>query len=269
MRRLRLALWPAGLLLGIAAEWGAWTDDPGGAALDLVVGLLLIGLGLVAWQRRGRARWAAHGGERVRLVPRQPRRLGAVPAPGAAGSPGRLLPERAASLAAAVGGRGGRLCVCGGLPAGPQRRGDDPVGVGRLRHGAAPLPGGQRAGAPGTGCGAGRRGDGCGCAHPECRRPPGRGGRRPGGAVGLRGRHRAGRGLAVRRSALGPMDAGRDHRPGRGSGRARRCRDLRDRLARALGDPSLVVGYWLPGEGRYVDEAGRPVELPAPVRSVR
>ena len=37
---------------------------------------------------------------------------------------------------------------------------------------------------------------------------------------------------------------------------------LRDRLARALGDPSLVVGYWLPGESRYVDEAGRPVELP-------
>jgi signal transduction histidine kinase len=38
---------------------------------------------------------------------------------------------------------------------------------------------------------------------------------------------------------------------------------LRDRLARALGDPSLVVGYWLPGEGRYVDEAGRPVQLPS------
>ena len=38
---------------------------------------------------------------------------------------------------------------------------------------------------------------------------------------------------------------------------------LRDRLARALGDPTLVVGYWLPEQGRYVDEAGRPVELPA------
>jgi signal transduction histidine kinase len=38
---------------------------------------------------------------------------------------------------------------------------------------------------------------------------------------------------------------------------------LRDRLARALGDPALVVGYWLPGQGRYVDEAGRPVVLPA------
>jgi signal transduction histidine kinase len=38
---------------------------------------------------------------------------------------------------------------------------------------------------------------------------------------------------------------------------------LRDRLAGALGDPTLVVGYWLPGERRYVDEAARPVVLPA------
>src|SRR5215472_6798895 len=38
---------------------------------------------------------------------------------------------------------------------------------------------------------------------------------------------------------------------------------LRDRLARALGDPTLMVGFWLPEQGRYVDEAGRPVELPA------
>jgi signal transduction histidine kinase len=38
---------------------------------------------------------------------------------------------------------------------------------------------------------------------------------------------------------------------------------LRERLARALGDPTLVVGYWLPGQRRYADEAGRPVQLPA------
>jgi signal transduction histidine kinase len=38
---------------------------------------------------------------------------------------------------------------------------------------------------------------------------------------------------------------------------------LRDRLARALGDPTLVVGYWLPEQRRYVDEAGRLVEIPA------
>lgn len=37
---------------------------------------------------------------------------------------------------------------------------------------------------------------------------------------------------------------------------------VRDRLARTLGDPTLVVGYWLPELDRYVDEAGRPIEIP-------
>jgi signal transduction histidine kinase len=39
---------------------------------------------------------------------------------------------------------------------------------------------------------------------------------------------------------------------------------LRDELARALGDPTLDLGYWLPESGAYVDVAGRPLELPAP-----
>lgn len=38
---------------------------------------------------------------------------------------------------------------------------------------------------------------------------------------------------------------------------------LRARLARALGDPSLVVGYRAPATGALVDEAGRLVRLPA------
>jgi signal transduction histidine kinase len=48
-------------------------------------------------------------------------------------------------------------------------------------------------------------------------------------------------------------------------GPARRSPTVRDALARALGDPSLELGYWLPAQGRYVDSAGRTVELPAPV----
>jgi signal transduction histidine kinase len=35
---------------------------------------------------------------------------------------------------------------------------------------------------------------------------------------------------------------------------------LRERLARALGDPTLAVGYFLPEEARYVDELGRGFE---------
>ena len=37
---------------------------------------------------------------------------------------------------------------------------------------------------------------------------------------------------------------------------------LRVRLARALGDPTLVVGVWDGGQGEYLDESGAPVELP-------
>ena len=50
-------------------------------------------------------------------------------------------------------------------------------------------------------------------------------------------------------------------------GAADEARTLRAKLARAVGDPSgdrsLVVAYRLPGLDRYVDEAGRLVELPA------
>src|SRR5215216_4623658 len=38
---------------------------------------------------------------------------------------------------------------------------------------------------------------------------------------------------------------------------------LRAKLARAIGDPSLVVAYRVPDVDGYVDEAGRPVALPA------
>jgi signal transduction histidine kinase len=38
---------------------------------------------------------------------------------------------------------------------------------------------------------------------------------------------------------------------------------LRDRLARALGDPTLEVAYWDENSRSYVDDAGRPMELDA------
>jgi signal transduction histidine kinase len=37
---------------------------------------------------------------------------------------------------------------------------------------------------------------------------------------------------------------------------------LRDELARALADPTLEIGYRLPGSDRYADGAGRPLSLP-------
>jgi signal transduction histidine kinase len=38
--------------------------------------------------------------------------------------------------------------------------------------------------------------------------------------------------------------------------------ELRDALARWLGDPTLEVAFWLPERGTYADSAGRAVELP-------
>jgi signal transduction histidine kinase len=40
--------------------------------------------------------------------------------------------------------------------------------------------------------------------------------------------------------------------------------DLREALARALGDPSLELAYWMPAGARYVDAGGQPVALPEP-----
>jgi signal transduction histidine kinase len=39
--------------------------------------------------------------------------------------------------------------------------------------------------------------------------------------------------------------------------------DLREPLARALNDPSLTLAYWLPEYGRWTDQDGQPLELPA------
>jgi signal transduction histidine kinase len=45
---------------------------------------------------------------------------------------------------------------------------------------------------------------------------------------------------------------------------------LQNALGRAIGDRTLVVGYWMPREQHYADDAGRTVEVerPAPGRSV-
>jgi signal transduction histidine kinase len=39
---------------------------------------------------------------------------------------------------------------------------------------------------------------------------------------------------------------------------------VRELLAERLGDRSLNIAYWLPGRGIFVDDRGRPVELPSP-----
>jgi signal transduction histidine kinase len=51
-------------------------------------------------------------------------------------------------------------------------------------------------------------------------------------------------------------------------GQAQPAGGLRDELARALGDPSVELAYWLPESEQYVDADGRAVSLP-PSRSDR
>ena len=56
-RRLRVALVPAGLALGIAAELVSYrSGELDQAAADLLVGWVLIGCGLLAWERRSDSR---------------------------------------------------------------------------------------------------------------------------------------------------------------------------------------------------------------------
>ena len=60
MRWLRLLLWPAGAALGLAAEWISFGwDDPRHCVPDVVTGWTLIGCGLVAWSRRPESRSGA------------------------------------------------------------------------------------------------------------------------------------------------------------------------------------------------------------------
>jgi signal transduction histidine kinase len=60
MRWFRLLLWPAGAVLGIAAEWVSFGwDDPRHWVPDLVTGWTLIACGLVAWSRRPESRSGA------------------------------------------------------------------------------------------------------------------------------------------------------------------------------------------------------------------
>jgi signal transduction histidine kinase len=57
----------------------------------------------------------------------------------------------------------------------------------------------------------------------------------------------------LRGGALRDLVAGLGATPERG--------ELRDALAKALGDPSLELAYWVPEAGEYVDIEGRPVSL--------
>ena len=267
MRSLRVLLWPAGALLGLGAEWVSFGwDDPRHWIPDLVTGWTLIACGLVAWSRRGDSRsgplLAATGfswffgnlttsalylyrGPLVHLL---------VTYPSGRASSRREIAAVAVGYAAAVVTPVWRsevvtivlvillVAVCNrsySRAVGPARRARLVAlwaagGLGlALAGGAAArlaVPGGD-ASDPSllalevTLCAiAGALL--VGLLSPSWERAP----------------------VTDLVIELGE----------------RRARTLRDELARALADPTLEVGYWLPDRGVFVDSDGSPLALPDP-----
>jgi signal transduction histidine kinase len=271
-RRIRVALVPAGLGLGVAAELVSYSSgELDRAAADLLVGWVLIGCGLLAWERRGDSRigpllaatgvawflggvWTAalylHRGPLVhallgfpsgRLSGRVARAVVAL-----AYLDGAIEPLGQSATATLV------LCALVAAAAihgylsetGARRRARAAPTVGALAI-AAVLSFGALGRLAGWGADATTL-----WAYEVVLALV---------AVGLvadllRGRWSQGAltGLVV--------DLGGVWEPV----------TLRDRLARALGDRSLELGYWVGGDAGYVDEAGRPFVVPTagPVRAV-
>lgn len=275
--RLRRAVWLAGLVLGLGAEWLARSGQSlPGAGADLAVGWTLIGCGLLGWSRRPQSSIGpllALTGFAWFSGTLSGSRIGAVAAVGAAllflhrgplchaiiGYPGGRPPGRLGVLvvvvcymyAAAVPlGRsdvvtiGVAFLVLGvtaqqyARAVGPDRRARV-MAVAAAAALAIPLAGGSTWRLIGAGPGAGR-------------------------AVlwvyeavliliaaGLLAGVLWGRWAQAAVTKL-VVDLGDDSNAG----------TLRARLAHALGDRSLAIGYWLPEANGYVDERGAPVALP-------
>lgn len=263
MRRLPVALAAVGVALGVAAEWYSYEGDPGLTAADLIAGGALVGCGLAAWVLRPASRvgpimaaagfawflgnfasWALylHRGPLAQLVLTFPsgrsssrvERI-AVPTAYAYAIAYPLAQNEYATIVFAIGVAGialRRFLVSSG----PERRARAAALAAAcafavvLVAGAALQLGGVEATQTVL------------WAYAIVVTLM---------AVGLfadllwgRWAQAAVTGLVVDLGELG--DTG----------------TLRDKLARALGDPSLVVGYWLDDAGGYVDDLGRPVELP-------
>jgi signal transduction histidine kinase len=273
------AAWPVGLVFGLGAEWLARSGQSlAGAGADLAVGWTLIGCGLVAWSLRPQSRVGpllALAGFAWFCGTLAGSRIGVVASVGAA----LLFLHRGPLCHAIIGYPGGRPSSRPGMIAvvgcyvyaavvpvarsnvvtigvavvvlavtvreyaravGPDRRARV-TAIAAAAVLAIPLAGGSVARLMGAGPGGDR-------------------------AVLLAGYEAAlvliatgfladllwGRWTQAAVTKL-VVDLGGDAEAG----------TLRARLAHALGDRSLVIGYWLHEAGAYVDERGNAVELPA------
>lgn len=265
MRRIGLLVWPAAIGLGIAAESAAFSwDDPAQWLPDLLVGLTFFACGSLAWER-----WGAHGagallaatgvtwflgnfsadllylhrGVLVHLVlaypgwrPRSRLDLVAIAVGYAAAIAAPAWESEIATIViavalAAVAARG--YAVAGGSV-----RRERLTALQAAAALGAVLIGGAaaRLAVP-----AGDAADPALLAYQTVLVAV---------AVGLYARVR---GPAVSAVADLVVELGET-----------RSGTLRDRLARALGDRTLEVGYWSADAGAYLDDAGSGLALPAP-----
>jgi len=263
VRRLRHALWSAGLALGVAAEWTAYDGVPALTAADATVGAALIAAGLVAWGGRPRSGvgpimtvagfawflgtfggWALylHRGALAHLVLSYPSgrvrsRLERVSV--AAAYAYALIYPIAANDYATIGFALGLVLVAGrrsAIAGGPERR----ARVSAL--GAALAFGSVLALAAVTQLADAGVDRTVLWAYDAVVLLV---------ALGLAGDLLRGRWAEATVTGL-VVELGEPGSAG----------TLRERLARALGDPTLEVGYFLSEQDRYVDEAGRSFGLP-------
>jgi signal transduction histidine kinase len=266
VRALRLALLPLGIVLGIAAERAAYDDgDLALAAADLAVGVVLVACGMLAWGRRPESRVGAlmslagltwflgtlwspalflHRGPLVHLHLSYP--TGRLPTRFARGV---VVAAYVAAAVEPLGGSNAATLTLSGL-----------VAVTALQVFLATSGTARKAGGPALAAALAFA-----------------------GVLALGAVERLA-GWDAARAVLWTYDAVIasvaimlvvDLLRGRWAdavitglvvdlGAPDEVGTLRGKLARALGDPSLEVGYRLPETGRFVDDAGRPVELPPP-----
>jgi signal transduction histidine kinase len=271
------AAWPAGLVLGIAAEWLARSSRSlPEAGADLAVGWTLIGCGLLAWSRRPQSRVGlllTLTGFTWFLGTLAGSRIGPVAALGAA----LLLVHRGPLCHAIIGYPRGRALdrlsmvvvilayVC--AAAVPLARNDWVTIVVTFVVLAATIRGYALAAGPG------RRARVTAIAAAAALAVPLAGGavaRLIGAGPGVEGAVPWGYEavlVLIAAGFLADMLRGRWVRAvvtrlvvdlGEGTGTG----TLQARLAHALGDRSLAIAYWLPETSGYVDEGGNPVVLP-------
>ena len=271
---IRLAAWPAGLLAGLGVEWLARSGQSLAAVVaDLAVGWALIGCGLVCWSRRPHSRVGALlalAGFAWFLGTLAESGIGFVASLGTA----LLFVHRGPLCHAIVGYPGGRpsgrlsitvVVVCYVYAAAvPLARSDVVTIAVAVLVVAATVGGYVRAAGPD------RRARVTGVAAAAALAVALAGGsvaRLLGGRAVLWGYQAAlvliaagfladslfGRWAQAAVTKL-VVDLGGDAEAG----------TLRARLAHALGDRSLVIGYWLPEADGYADERGDRVQLPAP-----